>query len=61
MTESQPSSRASSSSTTDGSSLVKTGVGLSTFAPTTTGLLSQGGVLDQLRAKGFEVKTPGEE
>lgn len=24
-------------------------------------LLSQGGVLDQLRAKGFEVKTPGEE
>jgi len=24
-------------------------------------LLAQGGVLDQLRAKGFEVKTPGEE
>jgi hypothetical protein len=24
-------------------------------------LLAQGGVLDQLRAKGFDVKTPGEE
>ena len=37
-------SRARSSSTTDGSSLVNTGVGLSTFAPTATGADSQRGV-----------------
>ncbi len=37
-------SRASSSSTTDGSSLVKTGVGFSTFVPTATGRLSHRGV-----------------
>ena len=38
------SSRASSSSTTDSSSLVKIGVGLTTVAPTTTGTDSQRGV-----------------
>lgn len=38
------SSRASSSSTTAGSSLVKTGLGCSTVAPTVTGRLSQRGV-----------------
>jgi hypothetical protein len=39
-------SRASSSSTTAGSSLVKIGVGRSTFAPTVTGRLSHRGVAE---------------
>ncbi len=39
-------SRASSSSTTEGSSLVKTGVGFGTFCPTVTGRDSQRGVAE---------------